>query len=211
MKIFGIVPMADNPSTAQLIIPGVNRHETKPFGTEPVQLSLPFKDDKKDLYCNYCDYLSKIERPGQTTYNCKCSAERSIPGGKILKLKVYPEEKIKKPFWCPIIKNKIIDGEETLNCSKSSLMSDEQANMWLKSKEERIKREKWLSLPGITSWDDIKIGKTYHMPPMLKKGRMDLHIENKYAQSIMAFIKGTNKRVWLYKQDEEYKYMSEIV
>ena len=89
-------------------------------------------------------------------------------------------------------------------------MSDSQLDAWTKSKEERIKKEKWLSLPGITSWADIKMGKTYHMPPMLKKGRMDLYIVTKYCDSLMAYKNGTNERVWLYKQDEEFKYLSEI-
>jgi hypothetical protein len=209
MKNFGIVPMAGNPSTAQLIIP---KSETKPFCPEgPVQLHLPFKDDKKNSYCNNCEFLIKIDRPGQQTCNCKCAAEKSIPGGKILKLKVYPEEKIKKPFWCPIIKSEIT-GNGSFVCKKenTSAMSDSQLDAWTKSKEERIKKEKWLSLPGITSWADIKMGRTYHMPPMLKKGRMDLYIVTKYCDSLMAYKKGTNERVWLYKQDEEFKYLSEI-
>ena len=56
----------------------------------------------------------------------------------------------------------------------------------------------------------IKLGKRYHMPPMFKKGRMDLYIANKYCDSLMAYKNGTNERVWLYKQDEEYKFLSEI-
>ena len=48
------------------------------------------------------------------------------------------------------------------------------------------------------------------MPPMFKKGRMDLYIANKYCDSLMAYKNGTNERVWLYKQDEEYKFLSEI-
>lgn len=199
MNNFGIVPMNNNPSTAQIIIPGLKDK------TEPVQLMLPFSNDKEDSYCNGCEFLHRIPRPGQSTHNCRCILDDGIPGGRIVRLKVYPEEKIKKPFWCPIIKKAIIGDEK-----RSSAMSPSQLDSWNKSKEERLKREKWLSLPGITSWNDIKPGRTYHMPPMLKKGRMDLYIVNKYCDSLMAYKKGTNDRVWLYKQEEEYKYMSEI-
>ena len=213
MKNFGIVPVADNPATAQIIIPGIRGNVgLKPFGTEPVQLSLPFKENKRDSLCNDCEYLTRITRPCHSTCNCKCSAETNIVGGKIIKLKVYPEEKIEKPYWCPIIKNKI------LNAGKGSLfipdnktaMSDKQLESWEKSKREKEEKEKWQSLPGITSWADIKLGKRYHMPPMFKKGRMNLYIANKYCDSLMAYKNGTNERVWLYKQDEEYKFLSEI-
>ena len=207
MKNIGIVPMEGNPSTARLIIPGV-RNDVKPFGTESIQLSIPFKEDKYELYCNNCEFLSRIPRPGQQTCNCRCTADMSIPGGKVIKLKVYPEEKIKKQFWCPKIKDKIL-GNDSLSSSKSA-MSDEQLKAWNKSKEERIAKEKWLSLPGITSWGDIKIGRVYHMPPMLKRGRMNLYIAVKYCDSLMAYKNGTNERVWIYKQDEDYKFLSEM-
>lgn len=213
MKNFGIVPMAGNPATAQIIIPGMQGQELKPFGSEPVQLSIPFGDDKKkDLYCNGCEFLSRVARPGQATHNCKCLADQNTPGGKIIKLKVYPEEKIKRQFWCPILKNKILggDGKIFLPARKPSAMSDEQLSAWEKSKQERLEREKWLAMPGLTSWADIKPGRKYHMPPMHKKGRMDLRIATKYCDSLMAYKNGTNERVWLYKQDEEYKFMSEI-
>lgn len=213
MKTFGIVPMEGNPATAQIIIPGVGR-ETKPFGTAPVQLSLQFQDDnKKDLYCNGCEFLSRIARPNQSTHNCRCSADDNVQNGKVIQLKVYPGEKIKKPYWCPIIKKNILNaGNSSLYIPehRTTAMSDRQLESWNKSKEERLAKEKWLSIPGTTSWADIKLGKHYHMPPMLKKGRMDLYIVNKYCDSLMAYKNGTKDRVWLYKQDEEYKFLSEI-
>lgn len=218
MKEFGIVPMAGNPATAQIIFPGQKPMGAKPFGAEPVQLSIPFVENKKlDSLCNGCEFLSRTARPGQTsTHNCRCSAVDDIVNGKIIRLKVYPGEKIKKPFWCPILKDKIINGggatRELILPARvnNSAMSDEQLENWNKSKAERLQKEKWLSLPGLTSWADIRIGRCYHMPPMFKKGRMDLFIANKYCDSIMAYQKGTNKRVWIYKQDEEYKYFSLI-
>jgi hypothetical protein len=213
MKDFGIVPMVGNPATAQIIFHGGrNLNTQKPFGAEPVQLSLPFADDKKELYCNGCEYLSRIARPGKTSHNCRCLCDDSIPNGKIIKLCVYPEEKLKKPYWCPLIKCKILGEKPKLliPARKESAMSESQLESWNKSREERLKREKWLSMPGITSWAEIQQGKTYHMPPMYKKGRMDIKISKKYCDSIMAFKKGTNDRVWLYKQDEEYKFLSLI-
>lgn len=214
MKDFGIVPMVGNPATAQIVFSGGRCLNTpKPFGTEPVQLSLPFADeDKKELYCNGCEFLSRVTRPGKTAHNCRCLYDNTVPNGKIIKLNVYPEEKLKKPFWCPLIKSKIL-GEKpklVIPARKQSAMSDAQLEAWNKSREERLEREKWLAMPGITSWAEIKQGKTYHMPPMQKRGRMDITISKKYCDSIMAFKKGTSERVWLYKQDEEYKFLSLI-
>lgn len=212
MKNFGIVPMAGNPATAQLIIPGMKGKELKPFGSEPTQLTLPFKDDNKDQYCNGCEFLSRVARPGQQTHNCRCLAVTEIPGGRIIKLKVWPEEKIKKQFWCPIIKREIMGGGRPLILPNKveSALSDEQLERWKNIKEKTAIKEKWLAMPGVTSWDEIKIGKTYHMPPMLKRGRMEIYIANKYCDSLMAYRKGTNARVWLYKQDEDYKFLSEV-
>lgn len=219
MKNFGIVPLVGNPATAQIIIPGVKNH-SKPFGAEPVQLSLPFpKDDKKDLYCNGCELLSRVARPGfenSQSHNCRCKGVTSIVNGRIIKLKVYPGEKIQKPYWCPIIKDKIVNGQASskpqlfLPAPNKSAMSDEQLAAWNKSKEENALREKWAAIPGITAWTDIKVGTHYHMPPMLKKGRMDLFVQTKYCDSLMAYKKGTNERVWLYRKDEDYKFLSEI-
>jgi len=213
MKDFGIVPMVGNPATAQIIFHGGrNLNTQKPFGAEPAQLSLLFADAKKELYCNGCEYLSRIARPGKASHNCRCLCDDSIPNGKIIKLCVYPEEKLRKPYWCPLIKCKILGEKPKLliPARKENAMSESQLESWNKSREERLKREKWLSMPGITSWAEIQQGKTYHMPPMQKRGRMDITISKKYCDSIMAFKKGTNDRVWLYKQDEEYKFLSLI-
>ena len=218
MKEFGIVPIPGNPSTAQIIFPGKRLNEAKPFGTDSMQLSLPFEEDKKfDSLCNGCEFLSRVARPGTTnTHNCRCIAVDDVVNGKVIRLKVYPGEKIKKPYWCPIIKDKILNGGNAANGLilpakvNNTAMSDKQLEDWNKSKNRRLQKEKWLSLPGITSWADIRTGKCYHMPPMFEKGRMDLYIANKYCDSIMAYQKGTNKRIWIYKQDEEYKYFSPI-
>ena len=214
MKNFGLVPVGDNPSTAQIIIPGaLMRHNIIPIGKE-TQLALPFKDDacdnKKSPYCNGCEFFLKIQRPNKSTYNTRCKAETSRPGGseRVIKLNVYPNEKVNKPFWCPVVKEDITGDKVTYPARKSSAMSDAQLSNWEKAKRVNEAREKWLSAPGLTAWDDIKLDTVYHLPPTLKKGRMDIVIKKKYVGSVQAVNIKTNDNVWLYKEDEEYKYMS---
>lgn len=223
MISIGTVPVGDNPSTAQIIIPGAAmRHNVPPFGTQ-TQLEIPFSNNSEEtdenVCCNGCGFLLKIQRPNKSTFNTRCSAEVLSPGGseRVIKLNVYQNEKIKKPFWCPIIKENIMksanDGIKIGNrtifpARKPSAMSKEQLKAWNRAKNEREIKEKWLAAPGLTSWGEIEIGATYHLPPTCKKGRMDIKIKNKYIGSIQAVNIKTNQNIWFYKNDEEYKFMS---
>jgi hypothetical protein len=222
---FGIMPVGDNPATAQIIIPGAaTRHQVAPFGTA-TQLSLPFKGENESPnespYCNECPCFLKIQKPNKSTCNTRCSAETSRPGGseKVVKLNVYPNEKVKKPFWCPLVKSAItrsftdgvkIGGRTVYPTRNQSALSDEQLQSWNRSKYERECKEKWLAAPGLTSWAELSVGRVYHLPPTLKKNRMDVVIKQKYVGSIQAENIKTKDNVWFYKDDEEYKYMSLI-
>ena len=220
---FGIMPVGDNPSTAQIIIPGAaTRHQVAPFGTA-TQLTLPFKGEdespKESPYCNECEHFLKIQRPNKASFNTRCSAETPRPGGseRVVKLNVYQDEKVKKPFWCPLIRESLaksvgdgikIGGRTVYPARKSSAMSEDQLKAWNRSKYERECKEKWLAAPGLTSWAELSVGRVYHLPPTLKKNRMDVVIKQKHIGSIQAVNIKTKENVWFYKDDEEYKYMS---
>jgi hypothetical protein len=220
MKNFGIVPMAGNPSTAQIIIPGMRRE--KPFG-EAVELKIPFVETatkkNSDLYCNGCEFLSRIARPNKETHNCRCKADNLgiMGGGRVIQLNCYTGEKIKKPFWCPVLKEKIMSStpptkpQLILPARKDSMLSPEQQEEWKKSRERVAQLEKWKSIRGLCSWNDIKVGGDYHLPPTPSKGRMNLHVATKYMDSMMCYVNGTQARVWIYKNSEDYKFMSPIV
>lgn len=220
---FGLMPMGDNPATAQIIIPGASmRHQTTPIG--PTQLSLPFKKEdsvEECMYCNSCPHFMKIERPNKNNFNTRCSAETPRPGGayRVIKLCVFKDEKVQKPFWCPLINKKINDafnrdgikiGNRIIYPEKqrTSAMSDEQLKKWEASRARAELREKWLAAPGIISWDEIKEGEVYHVPPSFKKGRMTIKVKKKHIASIYAIDLVKDENVWLYKDDEEYKFMS---
>ena len=225
MPKFGLIPVGENPSTSQIIIPGAAmRHHVAPFDS-PTQLAPPLKSSQEQPsnspYCNGCEFLLKVQKPNKNAFATRCSAETGRPGGvnKVIKLNTYPDEKLKKPFWCPIIKNAItnsvsegikIGGTTVFPKQRSSAMSEEQLRSWNASKYERELKEKWLSAPGITSWAEIKIDCLYHLPPTMKKNRMNLKILRKYMGSIQAWDIDREKNVWLYKEDEEYKYLSLI-
>ena len=197
MKRFDIVPVASNPSTAQIIIPGLK-------GAPSAMPPLRSEEDKlPDVgcdgeHCNDCIFFVKIRRPNKESYNTRCSAENPRPGGayKVVKLNVYENEKVKKPFWCPLTKSNAIGG--LINKPKID-RSDSQE-----------RHELWKSAPGITAWADIKVGEKYHLPPTPKNGRMDLIVKVKYANSIQCDSLTGQKRVWLYKDDEDYKFLSPL-
>ena len=210
LPMIGLVPVENNPSTAQLILPGMKRQP--PFGTEPVQLSLPFKGDvKASAFCNECEYFMKVQKPNKNNFNTRCTAETPRPGGafRVVKLNVYPEEKVQKPFWCPLIKQCVErDLKKGLNImGLPALPSATKYNIDVGAQR---KREIWLGMSGITSWDDITVGQAYHMPPTFRRGRMNILIKNKYKESLEAENLATNNIIWLYKQEEEYKFLSEI-
>ncbi len=202
MSRFGLIPFNNNPSTCQIIIPGVpgnNYHSLPPVGSEST-----VKDTKKDLYCNNCEYLHKAIKANNTSsishFDAQCSAERSPVGNlcRIIKLHVYRDENIKKPFWCPIIKKEIINGA----------LSSSQSASYCKYKAEREKKEKWLGMSGITAWNEICAGKIYHLPPTYRRKRMDLLVKSVNTCSLYCEDINTKNSVWLYKDEEEYKFLS---
>jgi len=230
MRNYGLMPVGDNPSTTQLIIPGAaTRHHLLPIDDNmgPTQLQLPFNENKEDikdkLYCNTCPFFLRVQRPNKTTFNTRCTADTTRPGGseRVVKLNVYPDEKVKKPFWCPSVRDSIINpkgdsvkvGPKTIyldNVKKPSMLSEEQQKKWNDSKHRKELRDKWLNAPGLMSWDDLKVNCVYHLPPMFEKQRMDVKIESKFMTSLKAVNLRNRQIVWFYKSDEEYKYMSLI-
>ena len=219
MKEFGIIPMANNPSTAQIIIPGTKREQ--PFG-KAMEIGIPLKNAENkdvDLYCNGCEYLSRIARPNSDKHNCRCKADTigiNQGGGRVIALKCSPGEKIKKPFWCPVLKDKIINNPNPskgliLPINNNSAMSPEQQAEWNASRARIERKNKWKAINGLCSWDDIKVGCDYHLPPTPEKERADIHVTTKYMTSFSGHVIGTEKRMWFYKGDEDYKFMSPIV
>lgn len=196
MKNFDIIPIKGNPTTAQIIL--FNKNEQK-------------KSCKR--YCNDCDFLRKIPRPGQSTFNCRCKLNKigSTATERVIGLKLYEGEKIEAPDWCMLLNSgsKAIE-IPCLPVTNNSAMSDEQLRAWNESKEKNRIKELWCSISGITAWRDIKIGKVYHIPPSLKRGRMDVEIEKIYSDSMFGHNIKNRDNVWIYKEDEDYKFMSEV-
>lgn len=224
MKNFGVVSVDGNPSTAQIILLGSNNAQRQPPVSDPIQLGLPFMENKKSKpLCNGCDFLRKIPRPGQSTYNCRCMLNMvgSKVTEKVIKLKVYPDEKIETPSWCRKLntggKQSVIPYQPqyascqlALPARVNSPLSEEQRRRWDEAKERNRIMDIWAGASGITSWGEIQPGKVYHLPPTPKHGRMNLIIERVYPDSIFCHNVKTRDNVWLYKEDEEYKFLSEV-
>lgn len=196
MKKFDIIPVGSNPSTAQIIIPGLKGMHSI---AAPLKTPEDVAPEKKcgEKFCNECMFFLKIRRPNKESYNTRCSAENPRPGGayKVVKLNVFEDEKVLKPFWCPLEKNNVIG--DLLDKPKADADSYER-------------RKLWLAAPGITAWSDIKVGEKYHLPPTFKNGRKNLLVKAKYANSMQCDDIDTQKKVWLYKDDEDYKFLSPL-
>ena len=207
MKDFGIVPLANNPATAQIILPG---SKTLPPMGQGTQLSLPFRNIEEPMrYCNSCPFFLKVEKLNKHNFNTRCTAETPRPGGayRVVKLNVYPDENVEKPFWCPTLKNKILNSKPE---TKVIPIHTARENRYNYDEEQKRKKDIWMGMSGIISWDEIKVDGKYHLPPTLKRGRMDIEVKTKYCGSMEAVNLKTNEKVWFYRQDEEYKFLSEL-
>lgn len=164
------------------------------------QSSITTSDSNKLFYCNNCPNLFKTPSPDGITFNYRCKKfliEGSERLCRVIKVGVMPDTVIWKPYWCPIK-------------SDNSMLSQNEQERWNESKKRTEQKNKWLNLHGITAWDDIHVGENYHMPPMFEKGRMDIHVRAKYINSIQCTNIKTGTNMWIYKYDEEYKFMSKI-
>ena len=154
---------------------------------------IPIKNNmNSNEFCNECPYCSKENHGTVGTQNFKCAYSSDK---RVIRLKVYEKERVESPFWCP---------------KKKSMLSEEQQKRWEASRQKIKAEEKWRQLEGIRAWGDIKAGTTYHCPPSPFHGRMNIKIEFIYPGSLRAIDIDTNKNVWLYKNDESYKFMSVI-
>ena len=193
----GLVHVNGNPSTTQIILRSNKVWNEMDNSTKP-------DDGKKDLFCNNCEHFLREERGNKMSCTTRCTARTPRPGGafRVVKLNVFPDEKVSKPFWCPKIKNDI----------GNSILSDNRFGFgaYTNKASEEDKSEKWMAISGITSWDDIKVGSTYHMPPMYKRGRMNIYVMTKYCGSLMGENINTGEKVWLYKSDDDFKFLSKI-
>ena len=145
-----------------------------------------------NAFCNNCPHLIRVDSQNKSTYTAKCAtADRIIDNSyRIIKINVYPDEKVNKPWWCPACEKK------EYKPNLDSIINDEKV------------KEKWLAMHGITAWSDIKEGHIYHVPPFYKRKRLDIKVERVYPNSIKGINVLNRTNVWLYKDDEEYKFMS---
>lgn len=80
---------------------------------------------------------------------------------------------------------------------------------------EWIQRQLWKKigdkLPMTIPWDDIKEGKTYHIPPIIDKHRCDIKVVGKNEYWIRVRYLNTNEIHfdYLYRYDIETKFFVE--
>lgn len=179
-------------------------------GPSKTLMLLPvIKDKKVPEHCNDCDECVSKCYNGLLDYYCNISEiTKGLP--RVIRYGVENARvKLAKPFWCPKVKEQISNNLMTQENS-GSMLSPQAQTAWNASKEREEKKDRWKAMSGITSWEEIKENGTYHLPPSLTKGRMDLLVVNKYISSMSCKNLKDNSTVWLYKVDEDYKFMSAI-
>ena len=69
------------------------------------------------------------------------------------------------------------------------------------------------SIDPITEWEDIKVGKTYHVPPIYIYKRMEVTFEDKDERSAHVTIKqdGRITHRILYRSEIIARYLTEIL
>ena len=145
-------------------------------------------------YCNDCPYCSKEVQENIHTKNFKCVYSTDK---RVIRLKVFENEKVEIPFWCPKKKTQ-----------KTSMLDEEQQKRWEASRLKYEAEKRWREIAGKIAWADLKEGERYHCPPSPFHGRMDIEIEALYPGSLKARVIDEDRLVWLYKTDESYKFMS---
>lgn len=205
----GIV-QGNNPSTTCLLLPIHGCHQPPVGANEPLQYNK--STEVKTSYCNGCPSFILTYKPATGCYNTKCGKTAPRPGGanRIVKMNVKHGDLVTKPFWCPLIQESINNASSKPNFVIVGSTTAEKSH-----KEERLglleRKRKFKAIKGLVGWDDIQPNHIYHMPPTPVKKRRDIEVKNKYVSSLYCIDVNTKDNIWLYKEDEDYKFLKLLV
>lgn len=78
---------------------------------------------------------------------------------------------------------------------------------------KKSKYKTWTSIGGMTTWEEIKEGEIYHLPPLNNKPRLDVQITFKSNYSCTGKIiskipKNHSQFVTWYERDWQYKFLT---
>lgn len=152
-------------------------------------------------YCNGCKYCKALAHPSYNSENWRCSNSGSVVGGtmRVIAVNVHSEAMVERPMWCPLESD-----------DKDKVDTTPQASWEEKYSHTKTEKEKWNAVNGLVEWDDIEVGKSYHMPPMLKNRRTNFRVDDKTDFSCRCVNLNSNLTFWLYRVDGYFKFLSEI-
>lgn len=124
---------------------------------------------KEIEYCNDCKFCKKLQKTSGYYYDTYCMYGKDenevVSNGKLVQSWSFETTKVIKPIHCPLIK-------------RNRLPIDYQL---------------WKSITPITNWDDIEVGKVYHVPPVNGEKRMDVKVitKSQYMMNVKV-LSGSN-------------------
>ena len=113
--------------------------------------------------CNYCGYLIKqYNGANDTIFNACCSKSvietENARRPRTIDFRLTDVMLIKKPFWCPKLKEET-RGTESFNASNKERLTYNE------------KKDKLKSLPPQLNWNQLTVGKKYVVPSILGRKR----------------------------------------
>lgn len=167
------------------------------------------RTENESKFCNGCKFLeSYVDKKEINLYSFSC-AKSIIPiykKNRLIKYKTGRNQLISKPTWCPLKKN---NNMNFFNFFKKDHIDTKKLSPYEIT-------QIWKNTKGLNSFDTIKVGCWYHIPPVNDKPRKDVYVLSKsdygYYKCIQAGcdINDIYHTEYIYNYSEEANFMVEI-
>ena len=188
---------------------------------EPIPVYEPPKKDETPVtvngVCNYCGYLIKNYKDhGDTKYNACCGKHLIQSEGttrpRTISFRLEGPVDIPIPDWCP----KLLDSPISRVPQVMTHISNNLTNQPEKTAYEiyQEKRKKYEALPIHVQWEDIKEGKIYVIPTIIRqKGKVVLAVaKTEYTLRCVTLDKDLKETSYyhnVYRQDLDARFIVE--
>lgn len=155
----------------------------------------------KRYYCNDCEFLKKLSVSATNTIynNLYCKNHEQGKTDKLIDVSVSETRMTSTPKWCAINKDFSNTLHEENEVDKIDLQGD--------TKLHKRGSKTFYSLDSRLKWEDIQIGKVYHIPPYNHNKRKDIIITTKTEYSATYKVFGSDSSSTLWKNTLETKLL----
>ena len=139
-------------------------------------------------YCDNCEFCKRVPKSSGYYFDTYCTHGKSkdddISEFKLIQSWTFETSKVYKPVYCPKNKKKTLP----------------------------INYNQWKMIRPMVKWDDIKVGRVYHVPPVNGEKRMDVMVTTKSQYMInVRVLKGpsTGTTISFYPESLRPKFFIE--